>query len=521
MEVLGLIDLPTWSVWLLAMIFIMVTLSIAYATYMCWDYGIFKKLGVNYVEPSLILGNFMEFKDKGIIDTQNEHYKKYGPVWGSFETCYPVLNVGDPELLKEIFVKQFHHFVNRRGFDNNDEPLDTNLTVIKDDQWRHVRNYITPTFSGKKLRHMTFLINGAADRLVKNLKPKVDNNEDIEIKETCGGYTMDVISCTAFGMQVDSQKNPNDPFVVHAKQIFEPNSFAMKYAMFVIFFAPFIMPILKFLRLPRGFPKSLTSFFQKVVDEALADRKREKDDPNKAMDFLQLMVQAEEEAKESSENTEDPTKRKGLTQKEIMAQAFLFFLAGYETTSSTLSFTMYMLSVKPECLEKAIQEVDDVLGDEIPTYDTVKKLNYIQMCIDESLRIYSIAPRVDRVANDDVVLGGIHIPKDMVVAIPISAIHMDPKYWDNPEKFDPERFTPEAKAKRDPYVYMPFGHGPRNCIGMRLALLESKISIARILQNFRVSKSPKTKEPVKPNKLGQLRVEGGLWVKMESRKKEE
>ncbi|XP_035215013.1 cytochrome P450 3A19-like [Stegodyphus dumicola] len=191
---------------------------------------------------------------------------------------------------------------------------------------------------------------------------------------------------------------------------------------------------------------------------------------------------------------------KSLSHDELVAQCVIFFLAGYETTASTLSFITYALALNQDVQDKLREEVDEAIkanNGEL-TYDAIQSMKYLDNVISETLRLYSPAIRTERYAEADYKLGdtGITIPKGMVITIPIYAIHRDPKYYPDPEKFNPDRFSPEERAKRDQYTYLPFGHGPRNCMGMRFALMEIKICLAEVVRNFKIKRCPQTKVPL-------------------------
>jgi len=221
------------------------------------------------------------------------------------------------------------------------------------------------------------------------------------------------------------------------------------------------------------------------------------------------MLEAEEEA-----SCGDASK-KVLSYRDIRGQAFIFLLAGFDTTAIALSFTLYLLSMNPECLKRAQEEVDEALGDKFPDYDSVNSLNYLEMCISEAMRLYPPGFIVDRVVENDCEINGIKIPKGIAVNFPIAGIHNDPEHWPEPEKFDPERFTADNKSKRHPYAFIPFGMGPRNCIGMRLALLEMKVALASVLQRLTPVECDKTR-PIQLDPL-QVKAKDGLWVQMKSR----
>ncbi|CAO2630612.1 Cytochrome P450 3A31 [Lemmus lemmus] len=123
-------------------------------------------------------------------------------------------------------------------------------------------------------------------------------------------------------------------------------------------------------------------------------------------------------------------------------------------------------------------------------------MEYLDMVLNETLRLYPIANRLERVCKQDVEMDGVFIPKDSVVMVPLYTLHHDPQYWPEPKEFRPERFSKEKKGSIDPYVYMPFGNGPRNCIGMRFALMNMKLALTKVLQNFSFQPCKETQIPL-------------------------
>ncbi|KAK3789005.1 hypothetical protein RRG08_039613, partial [Elysia crispata] len=198
-------------------------------------------------------------------------------------------------------------------------------------------------------------------------------------------------------------------------------------------------------------------------------------------------------------------------------QAFIFLLAGYDTVSTVMSFTLFLLAENPDCCSRLQQEIDEKLGKCMPTYENMQDLTYMDMCLNEAMRLYPIGFQLDRVCNEDIVVCGVHIPKGMTVSFPVFSIHRDPDIWPDPMKFDPDRFSPENKLQRHPYAHLPFGQGPRNCIGMRLALLEIKVALCAILQEMTPVVCSKTVSAVRL-KFFQMTAEDGLWIKMADRR---
>uniref|UniRef100_A0A914C730 Cytochrome P450 n=1 Tax=Acrobeloides nanus TaxID=290746 RepID=A0A914C730_9BILA len=162
-------------------------------------------------------------------------------------------------------------------------------------------------------------------------------------------------------------------------------------------------------------------------------------------------------------------------------------------------------------------EVMEVIGDKTEIdYDDITKLKYINQVVQETLRMYPPAARSNRLCTKPITINGIHFDKDVAFSIPVYAIHHDEKYYPDPYKFDPDRFAPEEKAKRDPLTYLPFGYGPRNCIGMRFAYFEIWMTLAHLLKNYRFYSIPGSPDlPIKLNTQGITKPEETLYVRAE------
>ncbi|XP_018412127.1 PREDICTED: cytochrome P450 3A19-like [Nanorana parkeri] len=231
------------------------------------------------------------------------------------------------------------------------------------------------------------------------------------------------------------------------------------------------------------------------------------------VDFLQLMLDS---------RTEDINglnkEQKALTDSEIMAQSVVFILAGYETTSSTLTSLFYNLATHPDVQQKLQEEVDLYLPSKAsPTYDILMQMEYLDMVIQETLRMYPPAGRVERISKQTVEINGVTIPRGMVCMIPAYVLHNDPEYWPEPEEFRPERFSKENRENYTPYTFLPFGDGPRNCIGMRFAMLSMKVATAAILQHFICRPCKDTLIPMELSTQGFMQPKKPIILKFVSR----
>nr|XP_002734346.1 PREDICTED: cytochrome P450 3A41-like [Saccoglossus kowalevskii] len=336
---------------------------------------------------------------------------------------------------------------------------------------------------------------------------------------------MDCIASAAFGLQVDSQNNPDDQFVKYAKSILNFNIYNPLLLIILVF-----PSTSKFLERVFGYQiisKETVAFFVDVIEKAMEFRHGDgEDQETKRVDFLQLMLNAHKD--NDSEITDDEKldenhdfdfyKEHGLSKDEILGHSFLFFLAGYDTVSSCLSFTSYLLATNVEVQDRLVDEINDTLQDcHQLSFEVISKMNYLDMVLCESLRLYPPAVVTDRRCCRDTEIGGVFLKKDMRIIVPIWVIHHDPELWPEPDRFLPERFTKEEKEKRHPLAWMPFGIGPRNCIGMRFALMEAKIALIKVLQKFRLEPCSKTEIPPKLKKGGLLDAQNGFWLRMTKR----
>ncbi|XP_070556770.1 cytochrome P450 3A8-like [Ptychodera flava] len=514
------------SAWMLLCVIALV-LFYLYAT---WPFSTFRNMGIPGPAPWPLAGNFIQLSS-GFQDKEMEWYKKYGKVFGIYEGRQPVLEVVDPEMCKQICVKHFTSFYNRRRLPLETKPFNHALTVLVDQNWKNKRNTLTPAFSGSKMRKMTPIVNNAADTMIRILGKHSKDGKTVQCKDIFGGYVVDSIGSAGFGVDVNSQEQPGHPFVKHVKESFSFDSLNPVFLALILF--PFVMHILNWLNVGI-FPRAAINYFVNLTETTVEIRKKQ-DPSEKKVDFLQLMLDArevydqyiKENEEEEDENgvqlfrdgkSDTHDFHKGFTNDELLAQSLLFFGAGYETTSTMMSFLAYSMATNPDVQDKLCAEIDDVMAnyDEV-TYDAVSKMPYLDLVVCETLRMYPPGIRFDRECNEDVTIEGVHIPKGMIVAVPIYVIHHDPKIYPEPKKFIPERFTKEEKEKRHPYAWLPFGAGPRNCIGMRFALLEAKIGLVRIFQRFTFEPCVETEIPPKLGKAGFLTPPAGVKLTVKER----
>jgi len=447
-------------------------------------------------------------RKKNILDFDTDAYVALGNArfGGTVDFGKPSLLIKDPELIRDVLVKDFDHFVDRRKMKLESEPIfQYMLTMLEGQEWKNVRSVVSPTFTTGKIRRMFENFNRCGADLIEFIKSKPvgsPGTRDVVMKEFVSRYLVDVIGATAFGMDTSSLKDPNSIFYKMAKQQSEFSM--MKMAKIIMLMA---MPFLGKLGI-RFSDAGPMDFFENILRTALKNRQESNE---KREDFLQLMIEARKGELKTDDSELDAFEKDAqltkagekskvnLSDEIIVAQSLLFFLAGLDTTGAVLCFAYYVLALNQDIQEKLYEEVGGAMKNGNVDYEATTKMEYMDKFISELLRMYPPGTRLERRCTREWQIPGTKhvVEKDVLVYMPVISMHRDPNLYPNPDNFDPERFTPEAKAARNPYTYMPFGQGPRNCIGMRFALMEAKVALAYVVYNFIIEPSAKTPVPLK------------------------
>ncbi|XP_063709949.1 probable cytochrome P450 9f2 [Culicoides brevitarsis] len=496
----------------------------------------FEKRGIVYLKPVPFFGNLWSIMShqKNFWEHYLSIYNQFKDVgmFGSFEFTRPILMIRDPDLVKQICIKDFDSFVNHRvSIDQDVDPIfGGNLFVIKDAKWKLMRNIMSPAFTGTKMRFLFSSIRDSlcntTDYLVNEAK-KTNGIYEFEARDLFTRCSVDVIASAAFGIEVNSIKDKTNEFYDKGYKMADFTKFSRTMRFFVYLTWP---KLGAFLRL-KILEDEYTSFFKTCLLDVMQERQVNK---TSRPDFVQILLQAKTKGKievEKGEENEyfvgnEPLKH-DWSDNDFVAQSVIFFLAGFETATTLFNYMAYELAINEDIQERLLQEIDDVLeqlGDKPIDYETIMQMKYLDMVIQESLRKHPPNIGVDRVANKPYTLEDktgqkIQLQSGDAVFLSTVGFHHDTRFWENPSKFDPERFNDENKHKIDQGVFMPFGIGPRQCIGNRFALMEAKILFFTFLSKFKLVAYEKTPIPLEYKKgtFGTY-AKNGIWLHFKTRK---
>lgn len=446
---------------------------VAIYLYSTKTFNYWSQRGVKHEKPVPFLGTDTKrlLLQRSIVQMATDVYQKYPNerFVGYYRGSLPELVVRDPDLIKQIITNDFTYFY-KRGLSpqhNVVEPLLRNLFFVDGDMWRLLRQRMTPMFSSGKLRAMFPLVCARAERLQASLIATADDGaKTLDAREVMARYTTDFIGSVGFGLDPGSLNNENSEFRKLGARIFD------------VTLPRAIVSICKTL-FPNMF-KHLKYLGQKLEDDILGlvnqIMKQRDYKPSGRNDFIDLLLELREKEHIAVESLESvgPDGKPSLVEldlddKLLAAQAFIFLAAGFETSSSATSFTLHQLAYHPEVQKRVQDEIDHVLANhkQEMCYDAIKEMTYLEWSFLEGMRMFPSAGHLSRQVARRYTLPGTDVTLDegVKIMIPLQALHNDPQYFDNPTEFRPERFSPEEVAKRHKFVYLPFGDGPRSCIG--------------------------------------------------------
>ncbi|XP_044575508.1 cytochrome P450 4C1-like [Cotesia glomerata] len=403
---------------------------------------------------------------------------KFSPIrfWLGPKLCIILF---DPEQIKIVLRSQktiekddlykfFHPF------------LGTGLITAPENKWKVHRRLIMPTFNPKIIESFIDTMNKQSKILVKVLESEI-NGHEFSVFPYVSRCTLDIICETAMGVSSNVQTNRDSSYVKAIERL--TVIFGLRMLKIWLHF-DIIYKFTKLAREQNECIKYLHKHTNDIIEQKLkqqSEKINEKDDVAlsgfKRKVFLDLLMEL------SKEGTK-------LTNEELREEVDTMVVAGNDTTATVNTFTIYMLANFPEVQNKCYEELVEIFGDKITEeteieIEDLNRMEYLERVIKETMRLFPIAPLLNRKVNGDLDIGGGYtLPKGSTVIVAALKLHPSADFWEDPLSFNPDRFLPEEIAKRHPYTYIPFSGGFRNCIGLKYAMMSMKILLATLLRNY-------------------------------------
>jgi len=357
-------------------------------------------------------------------------------------------------------------------------------------EWKRKRRLLTPAFHFKILQRYIPIFFEETELLLEKWEQDAINKKTVDITQDITLCTLDIIGRCAFGCEIGAQKSFNDkernPFV---KSIYDATDLLYSRAFKPWLYSDFVYSKTQEGKKYRHAIDTINNFADSVIAarrEALTNDANviEEVSQNDKLDFLDLLLTTVDE------------QGNPLSEKEIRDECNTFMFEGHDTTSAGLTWAFYLIAKHPDVEEKILNELREVIGNDVPTYEQLDNLNYTHWVIKEALRLYPSVPTIARkmVEDTEIEMNGntYVVQKGVDIYIWPYIMHRQPDCYDKPEEFIPERHDPSNNIdpKKNAYSYVPFSAGPRNCIGQKFAVFEEKMIIALVLRKFRLKLDP-------------------------------
>jgi cytochrome P450 len=430
-----------------------------------------------------IVGNLYAFRSNPLGFLSNAA-REYGDLVYFRVASQHMYLVNHPDYVREILVNNQGNFIKSRALQRAKVLLGEGLLTSEGQQHLRQRRLVQPAFHRERLAGYASAMSEGAVRV----RGRWQAGSSMDVSVEMAHLTLSIVAKTLFSADVESEASEIGGAMTTVLQMFR------------LLLLPFSDYLHK-LPLPsvRRFEKARARL-DATIYGLIRERRKSGADTG---DLLSMLLLAQDEDDR-------------MTDQQVRDEALTLFLAGHETTANALTWTWYLLSQHPEVERRLHEEIDAVLGDRVPELADVPELRYAEMILAEALRLYPPAWAIGRMAKGPFELGGVEIPPKSICILSPYLVQRDARWFPEPEKFDPERWTPEARDARPKFAYFPFGGGARVCIGERFAWMEGVIVMAAIAQKWRLRLEPG--QHVEPLPLITLRVKNGLRMIAEPRR---
>ncbi len=402
-----------------------------------------------------------------------------------------------PDDIKHVLQDNQQNYLKGFMFEYLKPVLGLGLLTNSGESWRRQRRLAQPAFHRQRLDNLTGAMTSSIEKLRARWR-RADLDKPIDIVAEMTRLALDIVGRALFGVGFDA----GSAEVSQAVKICQEH---INWQIMHIFTMPDRYPTPRNMRFRRAI-RLLNDAVYAIIDQRrnALELPTAGIAPSTTGDLLTMLLEARDE--DTGE---------GMTDLQLRDEVMTIFLAGHETTANALAWAWHLLSLNPEVEERLKAEVDTVLSGRLPCLADLPRLTYTRMVFDEALRLRPPVWTVGRFPLTADEAGGYRIPAQTTVVLSPYVTHRHPEFWEEPERFDPDRFSPELVAKRPRYAYFPFGGGPRMCIGSEFATMEGVLTLAAIASEFRLSAPPGHVVEMEP--LVTLRPRGGLPMRVERR----
>jgi cytochrome P450 len=400
--------------------------------------------------------------------------------------------VASPDFARQVLVDHYAHYQKKsRPYNVLRILMGNGLVTSEGEFWRGQRKLVQPAFHRRRLEALFATMVERVSDAVARLTPAARSGEPVDLAPLLSQLTLDIISRAMFSSDVQGAAADVSRYVAILNE----------YALHMLRHPWLFL-------LPRRFPTPFTATQQRslqslnrIVHDIIQSRRR---DPQVRDDLLSMLLSACEEGT-----------GRGMTDAQLRDEVMTIFVAGHETTANAMAWLLYLVSQHSAVEERLLADIEAHWPEGGLTYENIGAFAYVRQVVEESLRVYPTIWSVGRSCTEADELGGHHIPVGMNVVVPIFHLHWDKRFWPEPRKFDPSRFTPERRPPADSMTYLPFGAGPRSCIGNHFAIQELMIMTVLLHRHFQFR--VQTGFTVEPDPLITLRPKHGMTMILKSR----
>lgn len=408
----------------------------------------------------------------------------YGDVVHVRFLFWPAYMVNSPDGVKHVLQENYGNYNKDLFTYTVFHPFVGKGLLTNDGQsWLHQRRLIQPAFHRKHLATFGTLMTGAAVAMLERWQDSAGHDEPLDIAVEMMRLTQGIVGQALFSVDLSKETDTIGQAITTLSELIADYIYAP--------FPPLGVPTARNRRMQTAL-RTLDRFVYGLITQ-----RRQQLVDTETDDLLSLLLSARDE--ETGQ---------GMNDKQLHDEVLTLLVAGHETTANLLTWSWYLLSQHPQVERRLHAELNEVLGGKLPTVEQLPGLPYTRMVLEETLRLYPPAWIFSRKAIAEDEIGGYHIPANSMIWLSPYTTHRHPAFWEQPEVFDPERFTPERSAGRPHYAYFPFGGGPRQCIGNNFALMEAQLILATVAQHYRLQLVPG--HLVEPRALVTLRPRDGL-----------